>query len=364
MLRSRPTASRTQVELTEALGTWTTAWDDLVLHAPIPTPFLRSWWLEAIASSRSRYLLVFAGDVLIGGLALEVSRLAGITVYRFAGTGRLCPDHLDVVADPDHRAEVVEAVRAWFTSRGTRLLDATGLVADSLLAAAITSATPRKIDVAPYEPLTDADAYARGRSGTFRRNVRRRAKQLTEHGVCMGESPAGDCAGALTAFAALHDARDDRTELMAEWPRLRSALAAGVQCGEVQLHLARTPEAVVAVTVCFAVGGRLALYQNARSLDRRYSGMGTVLDYAAICAAADAGMHEADMLRGAEDYKWHYVTQQRGIYRLTAAHGARAQALRAGLGALRAAARLRRHAGDVRRAGSVRRGTLHAAAAK
>lgn len=354
MLRAPATTSVCRIELSSTLGEWAASWDELVLRAPIPSPFLRSWWLDAIETPSSRYLLVFDGGALVGGLALEAADRFGITWYRLAGAGRLCPDHLDLLAAPERRAEVAQAVRSWFGRRGARLLDANGVVADSLLSAALPGAVRQRIDVAPYESLTDAEGYARQRSASFRRNVKRRARHLAEQGVDLIAPEDVDPADALAAFAALHNVRDDRAELMSVWWRLRRALAAGADRGEVQFHLARTADSVVAVAVCFLVGGRLAFYQNARSLDPRFSGVGTVLDYLAIRAAADSGVREVDLLRGDEDYKRRFVSHQRDLYRLTAAHGARAVALRAGLVALRLAARTRHRIRQYRAARSAR----------
>ena len=354
MLRAPATTSACRVELSSTLGAWAEPWDDLVLQAPIPSPFLRSWWLGAIETPRSRYLLIIDGTVLIGGLALEAERRFGVTWYRLAGAGRLCPDHLDLLAVPEHRSAVVAAVRGWFTERGARLLDANGVVADSSLAAALPRAARQRIDLAPYEPLTSADDYARQRSASFRRNVKRRAKHLSETGVRLLAPEDVDPADALDAFEALHSVRADRAELMSVWQRLRRALAAGADRGDVQFHVARTADSVVAVAVCFLVGGRLSFYQNARNLDPRFSGVGTVLDYDAIRAAADAGVREVDLLRGDEDYKRRFVSHQRDLYRLTAAHGARGWALRIGLVTLRRGARARHRLRQVREPRSAR----------
>jgi CelD/BcsL family acetyltransferase involved in cellulose biosynthesis len=364
MLRAPATTPGCRVELTGTLGEWAASWDDLVLQAPVPSPFLRSWWLGGVETPGSRYLLVLDGDTLIGGLALEAAARFGVTWYHLAGAGRLCPDHLDLIAAAERRGAVVDAVRGWFTSRGNRLLDANGLVADSLLSSALPRSVRRQIDVAPCEPLTTAADYARDRSASFRRDVKRRGKHLAEHGVELLAPGAVEPEEALAAFAELHNARDDRVELMTAWERLKRALAAGAERSEVQFHLARTAESVVAVAVCFAVGGRLAFYQNARSLDPRFSGVGTVLDYTAICAAADSGMREVDLLRGDEEYKRRFVSHERALYRLTAAHGVRATALQAGLVTLRSAARIVRRATAIRAARSARSRALHASPAQ
>jgi hypothetical protein len=37
------------------------AWDNLVERLPLPSPFLRSWWLEHTAGGAQRFLLVMDG---------------------------------------------------------------------------------------------------------------------------------------------------------------------------------------------------------------------------------------------------------------------------------------------------------------
>src|SRR5262252_9614952 len=53
------------------LNGWAAQWDQLVDSSPLPSPFLRSWWLAGAGGPGRHFLLVVDGPHLLGGLALE-----------------------------------------------------------------------------------------------------------------------------------------------------------------------------------------------------------------------------------------------------------------------------------------------------
>ncbi|HQF93191.1 MAG TPA: hypothetical protein PLS46_03455, partial [Microthrixaceae bacterium] len=89
-----------ETTVVDRLGAHASAWDALVDSMPLPSPFLRSWWLAEVAIGDPRIVLVFDHGELVGGLALQRSTKAGVEVLQFLGTGPLEPDHLDLVAAP------------------------------------------------------------------------------------------------------------------------------------------------------------------------------------------------------------------------------------------------------------------------
>ena len=78
------------------LNGWAAQWDQLVDSSPLPSPFLRSWWLTGAGGPGRHFLLAVDGAHLLGGLALE-KRHPMLSV-RMMGDGSLCPDHLDLLA--------------------------------------------------------------------------------------------------------------------------------------------------------------------------------------------------------------------------------------------------------------------------
>ncbi len=292
----------------------------------LPSPFLRSWWLEQVADGRSAYLLVQDGETLVGGLPLTVDRRLGVARYRFIGQGVLCPDHLDIVADPDREDEVAATLGAWFTSPGQRLLDLSGVAENSLL---VRSWPGRSsvVDVAPYQELpSDPETYFNGFSRNFRSTVRRAERRLEAAGLVHRGVGPDTLAAALADFRSIQEARPDRARLVGVLAALFPAVTAGVASGEVRVDVWESPAGVAAVSVTFVTAGRISLYQLARSLDPVHNGVGNAANHMLISRAIEDGCHEVDMLRGAEGYKASFVGSSREVLAFRAAHGAAARA--------------------------------------
>ena len=115
-----------------ALDGWSVQWDRLVDRAPIPSPFLRSWWLTGAGGTRRRFLLAVDDARLVGGLPLEDAGVPGLEYLRIMSGGHLRPDHMDLVAAPGETGVAVGLVRAWLSRAGSRLVDLSGVPAGSL----------------------------------------------------------------------------------------------------------------------------------------------------------------------------------------------------------------------------------------
>ena len=165
------------------LGGWAGQWDQLVDSSPLPSPFLRSWWLTGVAGPGGRFLLVVEGGHLIGGLAVE-ERHPMLSI-RMMGDGLLCPDHLDLLAAPGREAVVISLLRDWFCRPGERLLDFRGIRPGSRLVEALPGRVRRELmAVAPFAPLPDSpEAYRATLPAQFRKNLRVSAKRLAADGV-------------------------------------------------------------------------------------------------------------------------------------------------------------------------------------
>ena len=134
------------------LDGWAAQWDQLVDSSPLPSPFLRSWWLTGAGGPGRHFLLVVDGAQLLGGLALE--RRHPMLSVRMMGDGSLCPDHLDLLAVPGHEAAVVSLLRDWLCRPGERLLDLKGIRPGSRLIEALPGRVRRvPMAVAPFIPV-------------------------------------------------------------------------------------------------------------------------------------------------------------------------------------------------------------------
>jgi CelD/BcsL family acetyltransferase involved in cellulose biosynthesis len=336
------------------LGQYAEEWDSLVSRQPLPSPFLRSFWLDRVIDPRSAVVLLALEDGrLLGGVPFVRDRLLGLERYRFAGQGVLCPDHLDLVAAPGREPDVQRLLREWFTGPGQRILDLTGVAERSRIDAALGGAA-RSVDRAPYQPLPGpSQDYLATRSSNFRRATRKADRRMTEADYVHRRVAAGDVASTLDQLRRLHERRDGRGPLLQLLPTLTEAFADGVARGEARVDALASPDEVVAVSLAFTSDGRLSLYQVARSLDREHRSAGTVLLHRVIADAVTAGFHELDLLRGAEDYKSSFADSTRDVLRLRVGHGLAARALVAGwavaVSASRGAATIRDRAGAWRR---------------
>ncbi len=209
------------------LGSLEPAWDALVEHLPLPSPFLRSWWLEQTAGGVPHFLLVMDEDSLVGGLALQEERWLGMSRLRVMGAGALCPDHLDAVALPDREEEVLAALAAWLRRPGSRVLDLEGVAGGSRLAAALPGRVRRKvIAVAPWAPLAaDSADWLRTRPRGFRATLRKATRRLEQEAVTHRVLRGASVDIALANLWRLHHTQWGRREPVPERTVARAPLA-------------------------------------------------------------------------------------------------------------------------------------------
>ncbi len=312
-----------RVSVTTMLGAYADAWDSLVESLPIPSPFLRSWWLDTSAGSRPCIVLVLQRDRLVGGLALERDRHLGIERLRLLGAGALCPDHLDAVAAPEMRAEVAAVLGAWLTRRGDRLLDLDGMVTDSLVAAALPLRFRcERSAVAPWVALSSRFLERT----SLRRLVHRTERRLVrDTGSCIVER-VDDVELGLRVLHRFHAQRWGKaSSFLGDFGRFATVCRAAAARREVVFNVLRAGDEPGAIVVSFEVAGHLSYYQSGRIPSRRWRGAGIVLLARVIDDAARRGLLDADLLRGDEAYKTLFADQRRELWRLRCAVGSTAQ---------------------------------------
>jgi CelD/BcsL family acetyltransferase involved in cellulose biosynthesis len=310
-----------------ALASFAPAWDALVDASALPSPFLRSWWLESAPAKRPLFLLALEGGSLVGGLALQEDRFLGVPRFRFLGAGPLAPDHLDVVARRGRERDVLDLIAAWFRRAGQRLVELRGAAEAALVAAALPAPVRREpISIAPYEPLpADAASYFADRPSRLQNTIRRAGTRLERAGTVHRVVEPGDAARALETLRSLHHARWGESSFLRGFSQFTRCAWAGMDRGELVIHeLARDSE-VVASSVMLEVAGRSSFYQSGRSLDDRSRGAGTVLMARIVEDACRRGSREFDLLRGNDPYKFDWARHQREVVSLLAAHGGRAR---------------------------------------
>ena len=309
------------LDVTELNG-WAAQWDQLVDASPLPSPFLRSWWLTGAGGPGSHFLLVVDGARLLGGLALE-KRHPMLSV-RMMGDGSLCPDHLDLLAAPGNEAAVVGLLREWLCRPGQRLLDLKGITAGSRLTEALPGRVRREpMAVAPFTPLPDSpEEYRATLPSQFRRNLRVSARRLAAEGLTHQAIRGRSVLHRLDTLRELHQSQwGRRSSFLPVFDRFAAGFAAGCAADEVVVHELGNDHLVVATVTAFEVAGRVSLYQSARLTDRRWRDATTVLLAAIIDDACARGFSEVDFLRGDETYKGRFAPNHREMVRLMAGRG-------------------------------------------
>ena len=304
------------------LGGWAAQWDELVDASPLPSPFLRSWWLTGAGGPGRHFLLVVDGTRLLGGLALEWRH--PMLSIRMMGDGSLCPDHLDLLAAPGHEAAVVSLLRDWLGRPGERLLDLRGIRPGSRLLQALPGRVRREpMLVAPFTPLPDSpEKYRASLPAQFRKNLRVSAKRLAAEGVTHQAFRGPAALPRLDILRELHQAQwGSRSGFLPVFDRFAAGFAGGCAADEAVVHELGKDGLVVATVTAFEVAGRVSLYQSARLTDRRWRDVTTVLLAAIIDDACTRGFHEVDFLRGDEPYKGRFAQQHREMSRLVAGKG-------------------------------------------
>jgi CelD/BcsL family acetyltransferase involved in cellulose biosynthesis len=347
------------------LGPLRAAWDDLAARQPLPSPFLRSWWIAHAAAAETVVLCVFDGADLVGGAAFEVDRVGrgrwSVERVRSVGQGPLAPDHLDLIATEGHRRQVSALVVDWLRRPGSRIIDLDGLAAGGDLARAFA---PRVIErhAAPYATLPESlETYMGERPGKVRSTVGRTSRRLDKAGVDHRSVGVEDAARALDDLARLHDRRwADESDFLSAWERFRGAALEGISAGEVTVDELVTSEGtVVATELDVVIGGRTSFYQAGRDTAREWRGGGSVLRARIIERAIADGHAEYDLLRGDEPYKADWADTRREVVRCRTGVGPAGVALMAGIAArallIAATRRLRAAVADVSR-GASRRG--------
>ncbi len=320
-----------RIEERAGLGVLAREWDALVDLAPLPTPFLRSWWLESVCTGEPTFVLVLDGERLVGGVALQRRQRNGVDLFEMAGDGPLEPDHLDLLAAPDRVAEVIDSIERWVHRPGDRVLELRGLVDESWLRRALgPRAASRQMQVAPFTPLPAAMAdYLAQRPGQVRSTITRSGKRLKSAGIVPRVRDAAEVDDALDDLRRLHDVRwGDQSRFLEHWVGFAAAMRAGAAVGDVRFtDLVDGAGRVVAIELELMAGDRACFYQAGRLEDRELRGSGSVLKAAVIERLIEEGRSEFDLLRGDESYKTEWAVASRPIMELTLGVGARGRVM-------------------------------------
>lgn len=321
---SAPAKPMVELRQLTKLGELSTSWDQLVDHSPLPSPFLKSWWIDNAAGAEPAILTCHNDDgLLVGGAAFETDKVApgplGITRIRVLGQGQLAPDHIDVLAAPGYRSAVLAGVCRWLRT-GNRIIDLDGLSGNCELPWLLNAPLLNR-QGAPYLTLTSADPVA-DLPGRLRSTIKRTAKRLVRSGFEPRMAPTTEAERALEVLLRLHDHRwQDRSSWSASNATLKGTLLAGLRCGGAVIHEITDGEMVIASEIELLAGRRAAFYQAGRLTDKEFRGSGSALKAEVLRWAVRENMTEFDLLRGDDNYKDDWSNARREVRRIRTGYG-------------------------------------------
>jgi glycosyltransferase involved in cell wall biosynthesis/CelD/BcsL family acetyltransferase involved in cellulose biosynthesis len=320
-----------EIRVLNELGTHREEWDALVDAMPLPSPFLRSWWLEHAAVGEPTLVLCLEQGRLVGGLALQRTVRGGCDWFEVLGEGPLSPDHVDLLAAAGREAEVSVALRTWMDRRGSRVFRLRGVTDHSMLADVVPGVGPvRMMEVAPYAQLPASyDEYYRSMPGMIRSLIKSTTKKFDKYGITVQLQPFDDVDASLATLASLHDSRwGDASGFMAGWDQFVEVARAASKFGEARFsHLVDFEGRVLASEFEFGVAGRLSYYQSGRLTDYDLRGSGSVLRAQIVERGIEEGFVEFDFMRGDEPYKRDWINSRRSLFEIRRGVGSRGVAM-------------------------------------
>ncbi|HEV3135373.1 MAG TPA: GNAT family N-acetyltransferase [Acidimicrobiia bacterium] len=324
-----------RTEVRGSLAELAPSWDAFVDAGPRPSPFLCSWWLEAVAVGTPTFVLAFEGDELLGGAPLVEERRGGVRRYRLATAGS---EHgLDLVAAPGRGDDVADAVGVWLQRAGNRIVDLSGVRPDGALAScAPRAARVEVLETAPWfdVPPTFED-YLASRRKKFRQEIRRVSRRFDELGARYRVVDTDETERAIATLEHLHDQRWDRRSLFrAYFHQFEIAARAGAARGEVRFHELDVAGEVIASLATIERRGTCYFFQMGRNPDPRFANSGTVVKAKAVERACVEGFRKVDLCYGDPATKLLWADEREPVVRVHWGHGPTGRAVHGALMAL------------------------------
>lgn len=324
-------------------------WAELHAADPVATPFTslgwaRAWLAEWDPGAEPAIVCVRDGDGALIGLApLVQTRRGPLRILEPLGIEP--GDYWDVIARPERRADVLEALAAALAARFTpwdaaylRYLPPGTGTEEALRAAGLVIGVRRDVPAPAIELPDSFDAYLKLLPSNRRQNLKRHLRRLDEGEVELTEV-AGDAEldAALDRWQQLRRMQWDSAgkdinpeHLSPRFLALMRALA-----GDALVWEFRHEGRVVGVYVNFADARTFHWYLGGFDPEVTSLGLGKIAIGHSIRTSIDAGRSRYDFGRGAEPYKYWYGAENRPLPAFVAGHrGPRSRLALAGVKAL------------------------------
>jgi CelD/BcsL family acetyltransferase involved in cellulose biosynthesis len=270
------------------------------------------------------------GGDIVALLPLYVWSVRPVRIARFIGHGPA--DQLGPVCAPAARAVAADALRAAAARSKLDLVLAELLPGDGGWPALLRR-KPMLVEASPAISLADGwQAYLARRSRNLRQQIHRRERQLHHrHSVRFRLVVEPDRLDEdLTQLFELHTARWGQQSAFLRFESFHREFAAvALDRGWLRLWLLELDERPAAAWYGFRFAGVESYYQAGRDLSLAEESVGFVLLAHTIRAAAEDGMKEYRLLRGAESFKFRFAETNPELYSFALASGIAGRAAQA-----------------------------------
>jgi CelD/BcsL family acetyltransferase involved in cellulose biosynthesis len=315
-------------------------WSELFLRTRCENVFLSyewmsNWWNHFGGGGRSLFIVLVRGrDGRLQAIApFQVQRVLGPFGPRrlaFLADEYVGSDFLDVIADESIADSVILSIRRclqvhrrewdFIELRDTLPDSKVAIVFREKLRGITMQDMTDKSSLCPFIRLPHSFAeYLASRGQTLRRNYRYYLRQLSRETKVefVEASEVEDAKVWFEELARLHYVRSGVRgyETAFAIPKLlsfhRAALSDLCQSGFAKLFVLKAAERAIAVLYVLTTGARMLFYQS--GIDPEYGKFspGVLMFGSAIEAAIKSGHAECDLLRGDEEYKFHWATDTR-----------------------------------------------------
>jgi CelD/BcsL family acetyltransferase involved in cellulose biosynthesis len=310
-------------------------WERLAAAADnvFSTPEWAEEWLRHVGPRRTLLEPVTAGGVVRAVLPLVVSRVGPLRVARFVGHGP--GDELGPVCAPEDRPLAAEALMRSLRDHRVDVLLAEQLRGDAGWEEHLGGRILRESGspVIRFDGRS-WDELVQGWSSNFRQRVRREPRRVERDlDVSYRLADAGTLDADLDALFSLHRARwETTTEFLRFEPFHRAFARRALERGWLRLWVLEIAGGPAAVWYGLRFQGAESYYQAGRDPQWQQYSLGLVLLVHTIRSAVEDGMREYRFLRGDEDYKYKFTSDDPGLETLAVPMSARGRvALAAGV---------------------------------
>ncbi len=318
-------------------------WNELLANSESDCVFLTWEWLHTcwkhLAGDRRLSIIAVRQDGRLVGIAPLAARKSDplrpmpFSSLEFLGSGTVGSDYLDLIL---RRGYETDALQAMAESLGQidQPLELNQLQSQSAAArlaervcALGWKTRQAKTNVCPFIPFAGRswDEYLASLGSEHRYNFQRKSKKLAREGEVVFEraQTPEQCGELFELLVSLHHKRwtsraesSDAFHTPAHLAFHREFAQLALCRGWLRLYVLRVAGAPLSALYGFRYGSKFCFFQSGFDPQHARLSLGLLTMGLAIRSALEEGAGEYDLLHGAEEYKFHWASDSRDLFRL------------------------------------------------